>query len=34
MYWKAALDKQATKAGKEQKQAEVFEDELADGGII
>ena len=34
MYWKAALDKQSTKAGKEQKQAEIVEDELTDGGII
>lgn len=33
MYWKAALDKQATKQGREQKQAEVLEDELTDGGI-
>lgn len=34
MYWKAALDKQATKEGREQKQAEMIEDELTDGGII
>lgn len=34
MYWKAALDKQSTNEGKDQKQAEVFEDELTDGGII
>ena len=34
MYWKAALDKQATKEGVEQKQAEILEDEMTDGGII
>ena len=34
MYWNAALEKQATKAGQEQKQMEVLEDELTDGKII
>lgn len=34
MYWKAALDKQATKEGRDQKQMEVLEDEMTDGGII
>lgn len=34
MYWNAALEKQNTKAGQEQKQAEILEDELTDGRII
>ena len=33
MYWKAALDKQSTKEGQEQKQAEILEDELTDGRL-
>ena len=34
LYWKAALDKQSSKEGQEQKQMEVLEDEMTDGGII
>ena len=34
MYWNAAVEKQRRKAGQDQKQAEVLEDALTDGGII
>lgn len=34
LYWMAALEKINSKKGQEQKQAEVIEDELTDGGII
>ena len=34
MYWKAALDQQKSKDGKEQKQMEILEDEMTDGVII
>ena len=34
LYWKAAIDAQNSKEGQEQKQAEILEDEMTDGGII
>ena len=34
LYWMAALEKINSKEGKEQKHAEVLEDELTDGGMI
>ena len=34
MYCNAAVEKQRSKAGQDQKQAEVLEDALTDGGII
>lgn len=34
LYWVAALEKIKSKDGQKQKQAEKFEDELTDGGIM
>lgn len=34
LYWNKALEKINSKEGKNQKQTEVIEDEMTDGGII